>query len=234
MQAMSDRDSASSITKYTAAVKACRAEIPYAEENDIHAYFIPGRDDSRWITEKMLTGLREAASVDLGAHRFGHPRLVDALIERLRDDDGFSMRMVADDDLYWLRPFGGGAGEQVGDNQQFEASNVVDLEEAGGDRFEIRYAQTNHAEHLLHHNKYIVYHDLDGRDEVLCGAANLTLTGFNENFENIYYVTIPHVVEQFEAQFARVWEGRRADPEEPEPPLATPAELMPASDEAVH
>jgi hypothetical protein len=233
MNAMLDEDSASSVTKYGAALNACRAEIAFPQEDDLRGYFIPSRDDSERITQRMLNGVREAAAIDLGAHRFGHPELMDTLADRLASDETFTARMVADDDLYWLRPLVG-PPRQTGDNQQFEASNVERMEEAGGDRFEIRYLETNHGEHLLHHNKYIVFHDLGGREELLCGAANLTDTGFSENFENIYYVTIPAVVEQFETQFARVWEGRKATPEEQDPPLATPKGMMPADDMPVH
>ena len=233
MNAMLGEDSSSSITKYGASLKTCRDAIPWPKEDDIQGFFIPARDDSQRITARMLNGIREAASIDLGAHRFGHPRLVDAIAERLSSDETFGARMVADDDLYWLRPLAG-EPEQTGDNQQFEASNVEWLEESGDGRYEIRYLETNHGEHLLHHNKYILYRGLHERNELLCGAANLTDTGFTENFENIYWVTIPAVVEQFETQFARVWEGQRAVETEQDPPVATRKGSMPSENAAVH
>ena len=67
---------------------------------------------------------------------------------------------------------------------------------------------------------------------MLAGAANLTGTGFNDNFENIYFIKIPHVLKAFDTQFARVWEGKKATPTEQDPPIATPRHLMPASDVA--
>ena len=68
------------------------------------------------------------------------------------------------------------------------------------------------------------------RDAVICGAANLTGTGFDTNLENIYYVEIPAVVEAFETQFARFWDGEKGSPDEDEPPRATAPEDMPAED----
>ena len=42
-------------------------------------------------------------------------------------------------------------------------------------------------------------------DAVFCGAGNLTGTGFSENWENYYYVTIPEVVEAYRAQYEHMW-----------------------------
>ena len=216
-------------------MRAGGGAIDTPREDDTRAYFIPSSTDSRAIPRRMLDGVASAAAVDVGAHRFGHPQLVSALAEHLQEDEDFRVRMVADDDLYWLRPQKG-QYQKLGDNDLFEAENVEYLEESGGDRYEIRYAETNSEEHLLHHNKYIIYRDADGRPtSLLCGAANLTNTGFTSNFENIYWVKIPHVLEQFDAQFARVWDGRKAAPDEQDPPVATPVAKMPASySAAVH
>ena len=60
------------------------------------------------------------------------------------------------------------------------------------------------------------------------GAANLTKTGFRDNFENIYFIKVPAVLEAFDTQFARVWDGQKASPIEQDPPIATPRGLMPA------
>ena len=82
--------------------------------------------------------------------------------------------MVADDDLYWLDPVVG-APSQPGANDFFEATNVKRLETAGADKFEIRFFETNHAEHLLHHNKYVIYRTSTGKAfGLIAGAANLT------------------------------------------------------------
>jgi hypothetical protein len=231
MNAQVSTTASSGRTEYKNAINACRQAIDAPEETDIKAFFIPNRDDAKRAERYMLGAIDDAESIDLGAHRFGHTRLIAKLEDKLADG-AFSLRMVADDDLYWLDPEVG-AGIEVGDNADFEAANVRRLEEAGGDAFEIRYFQTNHAEHLLHHNKYLVYRDGTGNAfGLLAGAANLTGTGFNDNFENIYFIKVPAVLSAFETQFARVWDGRKATPDEQDPPLATPRHLMPASDVA--
>src|SRR5204863_2169355 len=121
----------------------------------------------------------------------------------------------------------------IGDNDFFEAENVRSLMEAGGNAYEIRYFETNHGEHLLHHNKYLLYSDGNGAPfGLIAGAANLTKTGFTDNFENIYFIRIPSALNAFKTQFARVWDGKKASPTEQDPPIATPRGLMPAEDVA--
>lgn len=61
----------------------------------------------------------------------------------------------------------------------------------------------------------------------LTGAANLTGAGFNDNFENIYFIKVVKVLTAFETQFARVWDGKKATASEQDPPVATPRHLMP-------
>jgi hypothetical protein len=230
MEAQISEDASSGKTQYKNAINACRARIDAPEEDDIKAFFIPNRDDSRRAERYMLGAIEDAQAIDLGAHRFGHPRLVETLEARLEVGDDFAMRMVADDDLYWLDPETG-SPLTVGDNQDFEAENVARLERAGGDRFEIRYLETNHTDHLLHHNKFLIYRDDAGAAfGLLAGAANLTNTGFNDNFENIYFIKVPHVLEQFDTQYERFW-GTRALEDAEAPPAATPRHLMPARDE---
>lgn len=234
MQAQLDEEIAGSKATYRTFMKSCRAAITYPQEDDIKAFFVPDNVDSQAITGLLLQGIRTAASVDLGVHRFCYPDMVDALEQRLETDPEFQVRMVADDDLYWLRPLAGPSAV-VGNNMLFEAGNVKRLQTAGGDRFAVRYFETNHGEHLLHHNKYLIYRDGAGKaTALLCGAANLTAAGFKDNFENIYWVKIPKVLEAFDTQFARVWDGRKASPDEQDPPVATPPEKMPARDGAVH
>jgi hypothetical protein len=226
-----DEDDSSSTTRYRSSVDSCRAEIEAPPETDMRAYFIPNQGDSQAITDRMVEAIGDADTISMGAHRFGYTTMIDALSRRLRREDGVSMRLVVDDDMYWLRPFGGGTGTKVGDNEQFEASSIAGLVRDGdGERFEVRYAETNHGAHLLHHNKYLLF---EGRpeqpDAVLCGAANLTGTGFWTNFENIYWVEIPAVVDAFRAQYAHVWDGTPM-PDGSAPPVATPPELMPERD----
>ena len=229
MQAQVDETASSGRTAYKTALNTCRAKIDAPEETDIKAFFIPNRDDAKRAEAFLLGAIDDAASIDLGAHRFGHSRLVGKLETKLAAGD-LTLRMVADDDLYWVDPEVGTAA-MVGPNDTFEARNVARLENAGDDAFEIRYFETNHAEHLLHHNKYLIYRLDDGSPfGLLAGAANLTGTGFNDNFENIYFIKIPAVLDAFDTQFRRVWDGEKAAPDEQDPPRATPRHLMPAAD----
>lgn len=229
--AQRDADASSTKAKYRDALRACRADIEAPEEDDIKAFFIPSRDDARRAETYLLGAIGEAAEIDLGAHRFGHSKLVNALADRLRAGE-LTLRMVADDDLYWLDPEVGDAAE-VGSNVGFEADNVAELEAAGGDAFEIRYLETNHAEKLLHHNKYLLYRTESGAPfALLAGAANLTSAGFNDNFENIYFIKVPAALAAFERQLAGVWDGERAEGATQDPPIATPRERMPVADVA--
>ena len=213
-------------------MNSCRAAIEFPPEDDIVPFFIPALDDSRGITSLLEERVLLAETVDFGVHRFGLTELVDALETRLKDGSGFRARMIADDDLYWLNPLVG-ESKVVGSNLAFEADNVERLQESGGD-FAVKYMETNHQLHLLHHNKFIILKGMqDHRDAVICGAANLTGTGFDTNLENIYYVEIPAVVEAFENQFARFWDGEKGSPDEAEPPRATAPEDMPAVDIAL-
>jgi len=215
--------------QYRTFLRTCRENITALEEDDIKAFFIPSSDDRSRAERYMLGAIDDAKKIDLGAHRFGHSGLIGKLRTKL-DAGSLTLRMVADDDLYWLDPEAGPSHE-TGDNDHFEAENVASLEEAGGDKFEIRYFETNHSEHLLHHNKYLVYRRASGSVfGLLAGAANLTKTGFNDNFENIYFIKVPSVLEAFDTQFARVWDGEKASPDEQDPPIATPRGLMPAED----
>ncbi len=218
-------------TQYKTALNACRSNIDAPEETDIKAFFIPNRDDAKRAEKYMLGAIDEAKKIDLGVHRFGHSKLVSKLEDKL-EAGTIAVRMVADDDLYWLDPAAGPAS-QPGANDDFEANNVRRLETAGAAKFEIRFFETNHAEHLLHHNKYLIYRNASGKPfGLIAGAANLTGAGFNDNFENIYFIKVPHVLKAFDTQFARVWDGKRATPTEQDPPIATPRHLMPASDVA--
>ncbi len=233
MQAQIDEIASSSKAEYKSFLNRCRGEIPYPEEEDIKAFFIPNSDDSSAATRYLVEGIERAQRISMGAHRFSYTTMIDALADRLRDDDSVQVRLVADDDLYWLKPYGGGPGHQPGDNMEFEADNVSRLYAAGGDgaRFQVKYMETNHGSHLLHHNKYLLFEDMPDRpDAVLCGAANLTGTGFWENFENIYYVEVPAVVDSFKTQYARFWDGIPGPGDEQAPPQATAPEDMPATD----
>lgn len=227
MEALLDPEATNGKGAFRESMNDCRAEIPFDEEQDIWAFFIPALEDSRFASDLVVEGIGAAGSVDIGAHRLGFSDMIGALADRLESDADFDMRLVADDDLYWLRPLEG-AGEKVGPNDFFEADNVERLQDAGGQDFQVKYMETNHAAHLLHHNKFIIFRDMPGvPDAVLCGSANLTGTGFGSNLENTYYIDIPHVVDAYKHQFELFW----GNVPNAEAPLATSPADMPAADE---
>ncbi len=209
MESMIDPAHTDGKTAFRTFMNECRADIPYEEEDDIRSFFIPVREDSRAITALVEEGIADASGLTIAAHRFGWRQMLNALISRLANESSFTLNLVADDDLYWLRPLTG-TGTEVGPNSFFEADNVDDLTDAGGDNFEVRYLETNHSLHLLHHNKFIVFNDLPGRaDAVLTGSPNLTGTGFNDNLENVYWIETPAIVDAYRRQFDNFWDGRQ-------------------------
>ncbi len=215
--------------QYRTFLNDCRADITALEEDDIKSFFIPSSVDRQRAERYMLGAVEDAKSLEIGVHRFGHTGLISKVRTALEEGELDAVRMVADDDLYWLDPEVG-TGIKVGSNDFFESNNVRSLIEAS-DAFEIRYFETNHREFLLHHNKYVIYRGATGIPfGMIGGAANLTKTGFTDNFENIYFIKIPAVLEAFDTQFARVWDGEKASPTEQDPPIATPRGLMPAED----
>lgn len=231
MEAQVSETASAGRTAYRDSLDACRGAIEAEQESDIKSFFIPHSNDRKRAQNYLLGAIGDAASIDLGAHRFSHTKLINALAAKLETGD-LTLRMVADDDLYWRDPLVGPALE-IGLNSDLEATHVARLEASGGDNFELRFLETNHREFLLHHNKYVLYRTAGGDAfGLIAGAANLTGAGFNDNFENIYFIKVPAVLEAFETQFARVWDGEKATPEEQDPPIATPRHLMPATDVA--
>ena len=182
----------------------------------------------------MLGAIDDAAAIDLGAHRFGHSKLVDALASRLDAGDahaahGRRRRSVL------ARSRASAPARRSATTTSFEANNVARLETAGGDDFEIRYFETNHGEHLLHHNKYLA---VSRRRRRAVRPARRRgepdgARGFNDNFENIYFIKVPKVLEAFDTQFARVWDGKQGDAATSRTRRSPRrAMLMPASDVA--
>lgn len=255
-----DEDASSRKDKFRRFINDCRDTIPFEPEADIRAYFIPVNEDSDALIDDVLTATREAGSIDGAAHRFSffqqnpdklesEPRLVDTIGARLESDPDFSFHLVADDDLYWLRPITGDRGFTLGPNSASELASIDFLTDKGGadGRFEVRYMETNHASKscngtggtrsslLLHHNKFLVFQDMKDRaDVVMTGAPNLTGTGFTNNFENAYVIAIPRVVDAYKNQHARFWDGQALLTDTQEPPTATRAEDMPATLETVN
>ena len=213
-------------TAYGNFMTECRDGIDAEPEDDITAYFIPALADRKalvggnipnsanpdWFRQPdLLTLIDEAATIDIGAHRFSASNMIAALEARLADNERpFHLRLVADDDLYWLSPLAPSESATVGFNSFNEVLRVRDLRDAdnGNGRFEEAYMETNHTAHQLHHNKFLVFEGMEGRsDTVLMGSPNLTGTGFEGNLENLYITDIPLVVNAYKAQYALWWDG---------------------------
>ncbi len=218
---------------------ACRDAIAAAPESDVRAHFIPMREDrdvlASWVEGQVIgdasLGIAPAHAFDIAAHRFSLPSFKRALAQRLRDaNDDLRVRLVVDDDLYWLEQ-----GEYGGYNSYGDLAAVRTLYNAGvavdrnDPRFESRYLETDYAGVYLNHNKFILpRNDRGGATTVLFGAANLTGTGFEKNLENIYTTTRPEVVRAFDEQFRRFWGERRDNAGNLLTPVATPFNHMPA------
>lgn len=190
---------ATSASQYKNFIKRCREGIAYPEESDVKVFFVPGEGDR--ATKFMTDAIRAAEEIRLAAHRFSYNRMLSALKAALRSDSAPSLEIVVDDDVWWA-----GKGEQTGDNTASEFGNVQDLVELGA---EARWMETNHPDHLLHHNKYLVFNMPEGSRKpsaVFAGAGNLTGTAFTSNFENFYYVEIPAVVAAYNTQYDHVWD----------------------------
>jgi hypothetical protein len=185
----------------------CRSAIPHKEEGDIKAFFAPSSVETKRAYDYLLGAIRKAQSIDIGAHRFSNGRMLGELKKRMSSSGKPKMRIVVDDDIYWA-----GQDNQTGDNLPFEFYNVDGLRKNGAG---VRYMETNHGEHLLHHNKFLIF-DMPGStpDAVFGGAGNLTTQAFEKNWENFYYISIPKVVEAFRAQYKHLFDELGTAPED--------------------
>lgn len=196
-------------SKYENFIKQCRSQIQHREETDIKTYFVPGEGGE--ATKAIEAGVESAENIKLAAHRFSYNKLLASLKKELESNHPASLQMLLDDDIYWA-----GQGQQVGDNQRTEYTNAINLQRKGG---KIKWMETNHGEHLLHHNKFIVFNQPQGatkKSGVFTGAGNFTGTAFNSNFENFYYIEMPEVVDAYNKQYDMMWNS-----------LATETEMLP-------
>jgi hypothetical protein len=193
-------DKASNFKKF---YKECKNKIAVEVEEDIELIAIPG--EGKYAMDKIASAMKEATQVDMAAHRFSNKDLIALMKENLPLK---KIRLVVDDDIYWT----GKRGVQTGANSKNEFFEIMSLLRHG---LEVRYMETNQNSRLLHHNKYMLFHNEVG-GAVFAGAGNFTVSAFTKNFENFYFITIPEVVETFQKQYAYKWEV-----------LATPYEKLP-------
>lgn len=177
---------------YAQYIRSCRARIVAPEEQDIRVFFAPAEGPR--ATRHLLKGIEIARSISIAAHRFSYNKMLAALQVRLSDPTPPPIRLVLDDDIYWV----GTTGERVGHNWGNEYRNTKALTDRGAD---VRYLETNHYDGLLQHNKFLIFDDR----ALFTGAGNLTGTGFTENFENYYWIEFPEVIQGYKDQYEHLW-----------------------------
>lgn len=170
----------------------CRAEIKTPVESDIKTYFVPS--DGAIAMKNIVDHIKASERVEVAVHRFTHKDLINALISKRKN-----VKFIADDDIYWA----GQVRDTVGSNMVFEYYNVQKIERSGA---EVRYVESNQGHRLLHHNKYVIFYLKNGDRAVHFGAGNFTKAAFSKNYENYYFVTIPEVLDAFEAQYKHMFE----------------------------
>ncbi|AZZ37660.1 hypothetical protein CIK05_12925 [Bdellovibrio sp. qaytius] len=220
MNAEWDEVTGRSATAYINAIRTCRDAIKAPVEKDIKVFFVPGEGEptgngKKTAVDYMLNGdveagtpgINNAKRIWMACHRFFYSKMVNGLSKRMSNAK-FSpdMRIVADDDTYYkaMDP-----SFQEGDTMPEEYFKMQKLEQQGA---QVKFMETNSAEHQLHHSKYLIFADKNSKGDtpsdfkaVFTGSANLTGAGFNKNWENSYYVTIPAVVQRFAEHYVHTW-----------------------------
>ena len=180
--------------EYSGFIKSCRDSAGVGEESDLKTFFVPG--DGGRAGKEIQNGVRNASFIGINAHRFSYRMLRNELEARLTGATPPEGQLTVDDDLWWA-----GHGTDNVPNTPMEFEIVKPLAEAG---MQVRYLETNHGNGFLHHNKFIVFETPQAKS-IFAGAGNFTGTAFSDNFENFYFITIPHVVEAMKAQQQRLF-----------------------------
>lgn len=226
--------------EYIKSIKNCRQAIKQPEEKDIKVFFVPGEGEPEFGSTKKTAvdyllngdpqagtpGIKNAKRIWLACHRFMYSKMVYALSQRMSGNPKYhpDMRIVCDDDTYYkaMDP-----DFQEGDTMPEEYFKMDKLGKQGAD---LKFMETNASEHQLHHSKYLIFADKNSKGDkatdftaVFTGSANLTGAGFNKNWENSYYVTIPSVVQRFAEHYVYTWNK-----------LATAREDLPAKGTVDH
>ncbi len=177
---------------FRAHLKSCRSEIASEPEEDATVYFAPA--EGRLAEKAMLELIDDASDVKIAAHRFSNKKMIELLGLKL-EHEGFSANLVVDDDIYWAMK-----GLSIGANTKLEARHVDSLMGLG---LQVEFVETNHYEHLLHHNKYMIFKS-DSGEAVFTGAGNFTGNAFSGNYENFYVFRVPQVVHAYQEQYQYV------------------------------
>lgn len=219
-----DETAGRSRAEYIKSIKNCRANIKAPEEKDIKVFFVPGEGEPEFGSKKKTAvdfllygdeqagtpGINNAKRIWLACHRFFYSKMINGLSKRMNSSNPKyrpDMRIVCDDDTYYKAV---DATYPIGDTMPQEYFNMQKLEAKGA---KLKFMETNGEEHQLHHSKYLIFADknssqnaVDDFKAVFTGSANLTGAGFNKNWENSYYITIPQVVRDFASHYVYTWE----------------------------
>ncbi len=208
------RKKMSAIKNFKTYVAKCRKAIKAPEESDIKVKVVPG--DGEEYIQSLAKKISSSKKISMAVHRFSN-KILAAALQKAGKNPKQDVRFIADDDIFWAGQVNEMNGRivcnrrnprfvnRVGANMCNEFYKVRDLKRKGVD---IKYMETNQKLFLLHHNKYIIFEDLDGvkgKDALHTGAGNFTIAAFTKNFENYYYITIPEVLEKFKTQYDHVW-----------------------------
>jgi len=175
--------------EYKDFIKTCRDSAGVGEESDLKTFFVPG--DGGRAGQNIQAGIQNASFIGINAHRFSYRLIRTELEARLAAPSPPDVQLTVDDDIWWA-----GKGDDTVPNTPDEFAIVQPLAQKG---VKVRYLETNQGNGYLHHNKFIVFKTPSG-ESVFTGAGNFTGTAFTDNFENFYYITIPHVVDAMKAQ----------------------------------
>jgi phosphatidylserine/phosphatidylglycerophosphate/cardiolipin synthase-like enzyme len=153
----------------------------------VKAYFSPGRD-----CLEVVTGFidRCTKTLDVACYSFTHGEIIAAMINAskrgVKGSDGGKPRLIVDKEQYDSI-----ASMRVGIAALVEAGWDVRIDNESGKM----------------HNKFVVG-DLKTRTPaVLSGSFNWTVSAVKRNRENLLRVRIKAVIEQYHAEFERVWKA---------------------------
>ena len=196
---------------YSAAIKICRENLVakgVVEESDIKTFFVPNEglaaSKRGSATQYMIKGdgtnpgIETASQIWFVSHRLSNKAMFAAMEQRLLANNSKpEIRFIGDDDLFYAAHL---PGFKYGGNERREYNALNTILKLGA---QVKYLETNPTprEGQLLHSKYLIFDD----KALLCGSPNLTDAGFKANWENIYYITIPEVVQAFRAHHLKMW-----------------------------
>lgn len=184
---------AESIPQFSKFIEDCRKQIPFAAETDVDIFLVPGEGQ---LAEKALQeAMQKSEFVDIAAHRFSNKAIADGIRRRLQNAQ--TTRLVADDDLFWVR----NRNIATSRNTSNEGRLTAELMTLG---LKTHFMETNHSIFQLHHNKFLIFYGAN-YNAVFAGAGNLTNAAFRNNFENYYLIRIPQIVERYRQQYTYLW-----------------------------